>query len=155
MGRAPCRRGRADDGRSPSGDALWGVGSRRGVLAAGLVVVVAVIAAGIVALGRDEGPRPPPAAIGGSLPSSACSDVVSGGAKPDVLIASDLPLLEAGRQELVDVIGGVLENHDFRAGRFVVGYQSCDDSVARGSLTSSVCAHRTRARTPTRRTSSP
>jgi ABC-type branched-subunit amino acid transport system substrate-binding protein/DNA-binding beta-propeller fold protein YncE/predicted Ser/Thr protein kinase len=61
-----------------------------------------------------------------------CGEVLSGPGKPDVLIASDLPL-RAGEigpapRAMADAIENVLERHDFRAGRFSVGYRSCDDS---------------------------
>jgi ABC-type branched-subunit amino acid transport system substrate-binding protein/DNA-binding beta-propeller fold protein YncE/predicted Ser/Thr protein kinase len=61
-----------------------------------------------------------------------CGEVLSGPGKPDVLIASDLPL-RAGEigpapRAVADAIENVLERHDFRAGRFSVGYRSCDDS---------------------------
>ena len=68
----------------------------------------------------------------GNLPAAACSEVASGGGKPDVLIASDLPLQGpngAGPRQLVDAIRAVLQSHGFRAGKYVVGYQSCDDST--------------------------
>ena len=68
----------------------------------------------------------------GSLPAATCSEVASGGGKPDVLIASDLPLQGpngAGPRQLVDAIRAVLQSHGFRAGKYVVGYQSCDDST--------------------------
>ena len=71
----------------------------------------------------------------GSLPVPECSPVVTGGnGKPDVVIASDLPLQGpkgAVTQPMADAIGYVLREHAFRAGRFTVGYQSCDDSTAR------------------------
>src|SRR3954454_12884351 len=69
----------------------------------------------------------------GTLPASSCDDVVSGGATPDVLIASDLPLQGeggAGPRAMVDAIRLVLRNHHFKAGKFTVGYRSCDDSTA-------------------------
>jgi YVTN family beta-propeller protein len=68
----------------------------------------------------------------GSLPAATCSEVASGGGRPDVLIASDLPLQGpngGGPRQLVDAIRAVLQSHGFRAGRYVVGYQSCDDST--------------------------
>ena len=68
----------------------------------------------------------------GSLPAAACSEVASGDGKPDVLIASDLPLQGfngAGPRQLVDAIRARLQSHGFRAGKYVVGYQSCDDST--------------------------
>ena len=54
-------------------------------------------------------------------------------ATPDVLIASDLPLQGqdgAGPRAMADAIRLVLQQHGFRAGRFTVGYRSCDDSTA-------------------------
>jgi YVTN family beta-propeller protein len=69
----------------------------------------------------------------GTLPAFACGEVVSSGAKPDVLIASDLPLRgpqSAGPRAMADAIRFVLERHDFRAGSHAIGYASCDDSTA-------------------------
>ena len=69
----------------------------------------------------------------GTLPASRCSDVASGGQEPDVLIASDLPLQGVGAfvaRGVDDTIRFVLKEHGFTAGRYVVGYQSCDDSTA-------------------------
>jgi serine/threonine protein kinase/ABC-type branched-subunit amino acid transport system substrate-binding protein len=69
----------------------------------------------------------------GTLPASSCTEVASGGKKPDVLIASDLALQGpegAGPRGVADAIGYVVRDNDFRAGEYVVGYQSCDDSTA-------------------------
>ena len=69
----------------------------------------------------------------GALPAAACTAVESGGATPDVLIASDLPLQGNDAdvtRGLADAIRWVLKDHGFRAGRYVVGYQSCDESTA-------------------------
>jgi hypothetical protein len=66
------------------------------------------------------------------LPQS-CGQVLSGAARPDVLIASDLLLqgpFGAGPRNMADAIGFVLERHDFGAGRYSLGYRSCDDSIA-------------------------
>ena len=73
------------------------------------------------------------AASNGTLPASSCAGVVSGGRTPDVLIASDNPLhgpLSDGPRAMTDAIRLVLEQHDFRAGKYAVGYQSCDASTA-------------------------
>ena len=73
------------------------------------------------------------AARNGTLPASSCADVVSGGRTPDVLIASDNPLhgpLSDGPRAMTDAIRLVLEQHGFMAGRYAVGYQSCDASTA-------------------------
>jgi YVTN family beta-propeller protein len=65
------------------------------------------------------------------LPRSTCSAVQSGGRTPDYLIASDFPLqmnvLEG--QALANAVGFVLRQHHFRAGRFSIGTQSCDDAT--------------------------
>jgi ABC-type branched-subunit amino acid transport system substrate-binding protein/DNA-binding beta-propeller fold protein YncE len=66
------------------------------------------------------------------LPAS-CQPIESGGGKPDVLIASDLPLqgpFGAGPRAMADAIGAVVRRHGFRAGEHTVGYRSCDDSTA-------------------------
>ena len=73
------------------------------------------------------------AARNGTLPASSCADVVSGGRTPDVLIASDNPLQgpnSGGPRAMTDAIRLVLEQHGFRAGKYTVGYQSCDASTA-------------------------
>jgi len=73
-----------------------------------------------------------------------CREVLSGPGKPDVLIASDLPLqgeIGVGPRAMADAIENVLERHDFRAGRFSVGYRSCDDSNAQtGTFDQRICA---------------
>jgi len=70
---------------------------------------------------------------GGALPTTACSKVESGGRPPDLLIASDFPLqgpLNQVPRSMADAIRFVLRRHDYHAGGYVVGYQSCDDSTA-------------------------
>jgi branched-chain amino acid transport system substrate-binding protein len=69
------------------------------------------------------------------LPSSACGPVFyKGKGKPQFLIASDLPLQGAGRAQNIDMekaIQFVLSRQfHFKAGKFTVGYQGCDDSTA-------------------------
>jgi branched-chain amino acid transport system substrate-binding protein len=72
------------------------------------------------------------------LPRSFCENVFFGGTgSPDLLIASDLPLQGGVRLTSVQMsqaIAYVLRERAFRAGRFRVGYQSCDDSIARTGL---------------------
>ncbi len=70
---------------------------------------------------------------GGPLPAPACSEVVSGGARPDVLIASDFPLQgpQGGiARSMADAVRFIVSQHGFKAGKHTVGYQSCDDSTA-------------------------
>ena len=69
----------------------------------------------------------------GVLPASACGELVAGGGRPDVLIASNLTLRGPSAvvtPTMVDAIRFVLQDHDFRAGKHTVGYRSCDDSTA-------------------------
>jgi DNA-binding SARP family transcriptional activator/ABC-type branched-subunit amino acid transport system substrate-binding protein len=71
--------------------------------------------------------------IAGALPASICGHVSYGEAgSPQLLIASDLPLQSGPRGSSLpeaQAIAFVLARHRFRAGRFRVGYQSCDDST--------------------------
>ena len=63
-----------------------------------------------------------------------CRPVVfAGTGQPDALVVSDLPLQGTVRADTLPMSQAValtLKRHDFRAGRFSVGYQSCDDSTA-------------------------
>ena len=54
-----------------------------------------------------------------------------------------------------DAVQFVIEDHGFRAGDHVVGFQSCDDSTAQTGVYDHVVARRTRRRSPARRGSSP
>jgi branched-chain amino acid transport system substrate-binding protein len=77
------------------------------------------------------------AARGGRLPPSSCGPVESGGQTPDVLIASDLPLhgpTSVGPKEMAAAIRLVLERHGFQAGRYAVGWGSCDASTAQSGV---------------------
>jgi branched-chain amino acid transport system substrate-binding protein len=67
-----------------------------------------------------------------SLEISSCGRVISGTDAPDVLIASDLPLQgpdSATQRAVENAMRFTLEQHNFRAGEFSVGYQSCDVST--------------------------
>ena len=70
-----------------------------------------------------------------ALPASRCSPVeFQGKGQPRYVIASDLPFQgQSGFAETLqmsDAIRFVLAQHHFVAGRYSVGYQSCDDSIA-------------------------
>jgi branched-chain amino acid transport system substrate-binding protein len=68
-----------------------------------------------------------------ALSNSQCSPVYSApGARPRYLIVSDLPLggrsiLHLSAAQLSQAILFSLRRHGFRAGRFAIGYQACDD----------------------------
>jgi YVTN family beta-propeller protein len=102
-------------------------GTPRGVAAAGDRVVVAV-----------TGDAPAAASVAGGLPRGTCGPLLTAGdGEPERLIVSDLPLqggLRLSTQQMVQAIELVLREHGFRAGRFRLGYQSCDDSIARTGL---------------------
>ena len=75
-----------------------------------------------------------PPSVEEALPASFCSKLFYGGAgSPRLLLASDLPLQGQPRAvtlPMTEAIRFVLEQRDFRAGPYTVGYQSCDDSTA-------------------------
>ena len=79
-----------------------------------------------------------------ALPTSSCSPIYFGGAgPPQYLIVSDLPLQGAARTEMAQLSQAVqfeLKQHRFRAGRYAIGYQACDDSVATGPVSPAHCA---------------
>jgi DNA-binding SARP family transcriptional activator/ABC-type branched-subunit amino acid transport system substrate-binding protein/streptogramin lyase len=68
-----------------------------------------------------------------TLPAASCRPVVYGGdGVPDVLIASDFSLQGLYAEEnhaMVQAIEYTLRRHGFRAGKYRVGYQSCDDTT--------------------------
>ena len=80
-----------------------------------------------------------------ALPSSSCSDIYyQGSGSPDYLIASDLPLQGSGRTQTVqmtEAIKFILKQHNFKAGKYKIGYQSCDDATAQeGAWASEKCS---------------
>jgi DNA-binding SARP family transcriptional activator/ABC-type branched-subunit amino acid transport system substrate-binding protein len=66
--------------------------------------------------------------------ASSCDPPFYGGAHPaQRLVVSDLPLqggLRLSSRQMADAIAYVLRQRRFRAGRFRVAYQSCDDALA-------------------------
>jgi DNA-binding SARP family transcriptional activator/ABC-type branched-subunit amino acid transport system substrate-binding protein len=70
-------------------------------------------------------------------PASTCEPVLAGKDAADVLLVSDLALqggVRVSTTQMAQAIAFVLREHDFRAGRFTVAYQSCDDSIASTGL---------------------
>jgi branched-chain amino acid transport system substrate-binding protein len=94
-------------------------------------------------------PTTPVASVAGvptqALPASSCSPVeFQGKGEPTRLIASDLPFQGqsslAETLQMSDAVRFVLARHRFRAGRYSIGYQSCDDSIAStGSYDTAKC----------------
>ena len=96
------------------------------LLLAGAAAVAVVVAYSSAANGTKDAATP--------LPSAACGPVFyKGSGSPRFLIASDLPLQGAGRAQLIDMqlaIQYVLDKQfHFKAGKYTVGYQACDDST--------------------------
>ena len=77
------------------------------------------------------------------LPSSSCGPI-QGSKSAQFLIASDLPLQGAGRTQTVEMtkaINFILKRHNYKAGKYSVAYQSCDDSTAQaGKWDSGKCS---------------
>jgi YVTN family beta-propeller protein len=66
---------------------------------------------------------------------SSCPLFFQGKGKPDYVIASDLPLHGVVGTLAAQMRGAIrlsLERRRFRAGRYTIGYRSCDDSTAQG-----------------------
>jgi branched-chain amino acid transport system substrate-binding protein len=98
------------------------------------------------------------AAIAGPLASNTASTLPSacgalfykGSGKPQRIIVSDLPLQAAGRAQnllMGQAIRYVLEKqYKFKAGKYTVGYQECDDSTAQaGRYDPATCSANARA----------
>jgi branched-chain amino acid transport system substrate-binding protein len=80
-----------------------------------------------------------------ALPASSCSSIYyEGSGSPQYLIASDLPLQGSGRTQTVQMtqaIKFILKQQNFKAGKYTIGYQSCDDSTAQaGKWDSGKCS---------------
>jgi branched-chain amino acid transport system substrate-binding protein len=85
-----------------------------------------------------------------TFPSSICEPVLAGsGGAADLLVTSDLPLqggVRVSALQVSEAIAFVLREHGFRAGRYRLAYQLCDDSVARtGLYDEAKCASNARA----------
>src|ERR1043166_8410898 len=94
--------------------------------------IVALAAAGALIIAATGSSAPKGAQL---LPSSACGPVFyKGSGKPQYLIASDLPLQGAGRAQLIAMQKAVQfvldKQYHFKAGKYSIGYQGCDDSTA-------------------------
>ena len=85
-----------------------------------------------------------------TFPASVCEPVQAGShGTADLLITSDLPLqggVRVSATQMSEAIAFVLRERGFRAGRYRLAYQSCDDSVARtGLFDEAKCAANARA----------
>ena len=95
------------------------------------VVAVALVATG-AATGKIAGPSS--AKHASTLPASSCGPVQYGGSgSPQFIVSSDLPLQGSSRSQTIEMtkaIAFTIKNRGYKAGKYTVGYQSCDDSTA-------------------------
>jgi branched-chain amino acid transport system substrate-binding protein len=116
---------------------------RSGVFLAGLVVAAsALVAAGC---GGDSGGGAPEA-----LPSSSCTAIeYKGDGDPDYLVASDMPLQGSSRFQTEQINAAIryqLEQQDWKAGDYNIGFQACDDATAQaGKWDSGKCSQNANA----------
>jgi branched-chain amino acid transport system substrate-binding protein len=97
------------------------------------VSFVALLVAGLVVSGvaTGKGLRAQSASV---LPTSQCSPLQYGGSgSPQYIVASDLPLQGSSRNQTIEMtkaIAFTLKQAGYKAGKYTIGYQSCDDSTA-------------------------
>ena len=88
----------------------------------GIAVVVLAVTVG-AAIAHSSGATP--------LPASSCSAIQNPNGQ--YLLASDLPLQGSGRTQTIQMtkaIAYILKQHGWKAGKYTLAYQSCDDSTA-------------------------
>src|SRR5262249_37445338 len=84
------------------------------------------------------------------LPQTFCSPMFHGSAQPQVLIASDLPVRYFPKRKktlaLQAAIRYELGRRGYKAGKYAIGYQACDDSSPQqGSVALAKCAANAKA----------
>src|SRR6476620_3414931 len=116
---------------------------RSGVFLAGFVVAAsAFVAAGCGGGGGGGAPE--------ALPSSSCTAIeYKGDGDPDYIMASDLPLQGSSRTQNLQIIAAIryqLEQQNWKAGDYNLGYQSCDNATAQaGKWDSGKCSQNANA----------
>ena len=112
--------------------------SKKSLLAAlGLLVA----ASALVAAGCGGGGGGAPEA----LPSSSCAAIDYGGdGDPDYILASDFPLQGSSKTQTDQIVAAIkfqLQQQNYKAGDYNIGFQSCDDATAQaGSWDSGKCS---------------
>jgi branched-chain amino acid transport system substrate-binding protein len=92
---------------------------------AGVSAVIAIVAFATVVSGAIARSGATP------LPASSCSAIQNSSGQ--ILIASDLPLEGSGRTQTAQMtraIKFILQQHNWKAGKYSLAYQSCDDATA-------------------------
>jgi len=98
---------------------------KRIYVAAGASTLIAVTALVVASLAsaRSNGATP--------LPASSCQAIQNPSGQ--YLIASDLPLEGSGRTQTIQMgkaIAYILKQHNWKAGKYTLAYQACDDATA-------------------------
>jgi branched-chain amino acid transport system substrate-binding protein len=118
---------------------------------AGLIGALALVAAGCGGGGDNKSETSTETSTGQTggataLPASSCPGgvVYEGEGDPQFIVASDLPLQGSGRTQTIqmtDAIKFIFKQRNYKAGKYTVGYQSCDDSTAQaGKWDSGKCS---------------
>ncbi len=109
---------------------------KRIYVGAGASALVAVVALAAMVSGAIARTSATP------LPASSCSAAVNSSGQ--YLIASDLPLEGSGRtqtSQMTRAIKFILNRHGWKAGKYSLAYQSCDDATAQaGKWDSGKCS---------------
>ena len=109
---------------------------KRIYVGAGASTLIAIVALAALASGAIARPSASP------LPASSCSAIQNGSGQ--YLIASDLPLQGSGRtqtSQMTRAIKFILNQHGWKAGKYSLAYQSCDDATAQaGKWDSGKCS---------------
>jgi branched-chain amino acid transport system substrate-binding protein len=90
------------------------------------VVTLALTATGLAKVGSSKSAT--------VLPASSCGPLQYGGSgSPQFIVASDLPLQGSSRAQTIEMTKAIsfeFKQAGYKAGKYTVGYQSCDDSTA-------------------------
>ena len=103
------------------------------------VGVLALVAAGCGSSKKSSGGGGSSATGGNvsALPASSCSKLeYKGSGKPDTLVVSDLPMQGSSRTQTVQMVQAiryVLDQQSWKAGKYNVGFQVCDDATAQAA----------------------
>jgi branched-chain amino acid transport system substrate-binding protein len=109
------------------------------LLAAFLVAIAGTLVLATVGSGGTSKKQASP------LPASSCAPIVyKGTGTPQYVLASDLPLQGSGRTQTIEMtkaINFILSGSGYKAGKYTMGYQSCDDSTSQaGKWDSAKCS---------------
>jgi branched-chain amino acid transport system substrate-binding protein len=103
------------------------------------LLLAAVGALALIAAGCGGGNKKSSGGGGGggsvtALPASSCGPLTyEGSGSPDYLIATDLPMQGGSRTQTLQMVGAIkyqLGLQNWKAGKYNIGFQACDDSTA-------------------------